>query len=238
MNEIARNLAKELVGKVERLKSDERLLVGIAGIPASGKTTLSHMIVDCINHLTENSDYLPGKAAILVGLDGWHLAREQLRAMSDPKLAFDRRGAHWTFDPVSYLSFVKQLRQPIRDSAEAIKAPSFDHALKDPLPDAIHILPFHRVIIIEGLYVLLSSAGWKQAAELLDERWLIDINIEEARRRLVKRHVATTVASDEDEACWRADNNDMPNGVFLLANMVPPTKRIQSIEDTSCFPDS
>jgi pantothenate kinase len=131
--------------------------------------------------------------------------------MPDPKLAFDRRGVHWTFDPISYLSFVKQLREPISDTSQVIKAPSFDHALKDPSPEAIHILPSHRIVVIEGLYVLLSEEGWKEAAELLDERWLVDVNVEEARRRLVKRHVVTGVASDEKEACWRADNNDMPS---------------------------
>lgn len=187
--------------------------------------------------------------AILVGLDGWHLTREQLRAMPDPKLAFDRRGAHWTFDPVSYYDFIKELREPISvQSTRVTKAPSFDHAIKDPSPEAIHILSSHRIVVIEGLYVLLTETGWKEAAELLDERWLVDVGVEEARARLVKRHVVTGVASDLENAYWRADNNDMPSeqdfkepfrvlnrtrldGAFLLANMVTPTKRIQSVED-------
>jgi len=173
--------------------------------------------------------------------------------MPDPKLAFDRRGAHWTFDPISYLSFVKSLREPISSASlsesssatrpgdtelgvqetnqRVITAPSFDHALKDPSPHAIRILPSHRIVVIEGLYVLLSETGWKEAAELLDERWLVEVGVEEAKQRLVKRHVVTGVAKDMVEAIWRADNNDMPNGIFLLENMVTPTKRIQSVED-------
>jgi pantothenate kinase len=170
--------------------------------------------------------------AILVGLDGWHLTRAQLSAMPDPKLAFDRRGVHWTFDPNSYLEFVKDLREPVvplpKDTARAqdgeegrneedttkakvITAPSFDHAVKDPTPHAIHIFPNHRIVVIEGLYVLLSSHGWKEAAGLLDERWLVDVGVEEAKKRLVKRHVITGVAKDMEEAIWRADNNDMPS---------------------------
>lgn len=132
--------------------------------------------------------------------------------MSDPKLAFDRRGAHWTFDPVSYYAFVRELRKPIPlDSKRFIRAPSFDHAIKDPSPEAIRILPSHRIVVIEGLYVLLNEKGWKEAAELLDERWLVDVDVKEARVRLVKRHVVTGVAADLEEAYWRADNNDMPS---------------------------
>jgi pantothenate kinase len=224
MERIAVYLANELLGKIQRLvwfisKLKEiywqflsfdpecRLLVGIAGIPGSGKTSLARMIVHQINLRTKDPS-ISSPAAILVGLDGWHLTRDRLRAMADPKLAFDQRGAHWTFDPISYYSFVKRLREPISGSG-VIKAPSFDHALKDPTPESIHILASHRIVIIEGLYVLLTENSWKEATDLLDERWLIDVDVEEARRRLLKRHVITGVAADETEAVWRVDNNDM-----------------------------
>ena len=39
------------------------------------------------NTLLEGRD----EKATLVGLDGWHLTRAQLDAMSDPKLAHDKR---------------------------------------------------------------------------------------------------------------------------------------------------
>jgi len=232
MEHVAKDLANELIMRLKDLSPGKRLIVGIAGIPASGKTSLAQLIVKTVNSMaTAGPNSSQSDAAILVGLDGWHLTRDQLRAMPDPKLAFDRRGAHWTFDPISYLAFVKLLREPISEQSSAIKAPSFDHAVKDPSPESIHIFPSHRIVVIEGLYVLLSEKGWKEAAELLDERWLIDVNVEEARQRLVKRHVVTGVAADEKEAYWRADENDMPNGIFLLQNMIAPTKRIQSLDD-------
>lgn len=172
--------------------------------------------------------------AILVGLDGWHLTRAQLDALPDPELAHDRRGVHWTFDGAGYASFVKALREPLAQSkfgsgingtvneplSEAavfgnehisIFAPSFDHALKDPSPDSVQITPFHRIILIEGLYSFLSIDPWRQAGEMLDERWFIEIDFEEATRRLVKRHVLTGVAKDLEEAVWRSETNDMPS---------------------------
>ena len=132
--------------------------------------------------------------------------------MPDPKLAHDRRGAHWTFDGEGYLSFVQSLRAPISpDQSQVITAPTFDHARKDPDFDAITILPSHRIVLIEGLYPFLSLPPWNSAGLLLDERWVIDIPFEEASRRLVKRHVLTGVAGDMKEARWRAEENDMPS---------------------------
>jgi len=166
--------------------------------------------------------------AILVGLDGWHYTRARLDVMPDPKLAHDRRGAHWTFDGEGYVAFVRSLRST---AEQVITAPSFDHALKDPTPDAVSVYSHHRIIIIEGLYTFLSIDPWKEAGLLLDERWLVQTNIEEAKRRLVKRHVLTGVAKDTEEAKWRAEENDMPNGQFLLTNSLQPTRVIESKDD-------
>jgi pantothenate kinase len=75
-------------------------------------------------------------------------------------------------------------------------APLFDHPVKDPTPEAIRIMPHHRIIVIEGLYTFLSIEPWCQGGILLDERWFFDVDIVEARRRLIARHVVTGVAAD------------------------------------------
>jgi pantothenate kinase len=86
--------------------------------------------------------------------------------------------------------------------------------VKDPTPDAVHIMPHHRIIVIEGLYTFLSIEPWCQGGRLLDERWFIDVDIVEARRRLIDRHVATGVTKDREEGVARADKNDMPSMHF------------------------
>lgn len=193
-----------------------RLLIAIAGVPASGKSVFALRLVQHVNTLLAARAH-PAQA-VLVGLDGWHLTRAQLDAMDDPQLAHDRRGSHWTFDAPAYVDFVARLRRviPFPPSAAketqcdptVIRAPSFDHALKDPTPDAVVVTPAHRIVIIEGLYTMLGVDPWRQAAALMDERWWIRIDPERARTRLVKRHVQTGVAKDMDEAIWRAENND------------------------------
>jgi len=206
--------------------------VGIAGIPASGKSTFAHLVTTRANELLASGGSASAKA-LLVGLDGWHLTRAQLDAHSDPKLAHDRRGIHWTFDAEGYVTFVKSLRNPLTEMTPTIAAPSFDHALKDPVFDDVSIYPYHRIVIIEGLYTFLGIEPWKEAGLAMDERWFIDIELDEAQRRLVKRHVVTGVTKDTESAIWRAEQNDMPNGRWIIANILEPTRRIKSIDDTS-----
>ncbi|EPQ61246.1 P-loop containing nucleoside triphosphate hydrolase protein [Gloeophyllum trabeum ATCC 11539] len=230
MDAIATELAQFLVQRLQTVPASSRLLVGISGIPASGKSTLAELVVDNVNEILHGKGGEGDVTAVLVGLDGWHLTRAQLDAFPDPKLAHDRRGAHWTFDGDAYVEFVKSLRLPLSLSS-VVTAPSFDHALKDPTPHAVSIHPHHRIVVIEGLYTFLSIEPWRRAGEFLDERWFVDISVEEATRRLVKRHVVSGVAKDKDEAIWRANNNDMPNGQFIIDNLLDPTRRIASVND-------
>lgn len=183
------------------------------------------MLVDRMNRLLRDRLVAEGSPAqdvvVLVGLDGWHLSRAQLDAFPDPKLAHDRRGAHWTFDGQSYVEFVRQLRRPLPESSatsaastalpDVIYAPSFSHDLKDPTPQSVSIYPHHRLVVIEGLYPFLNIEPWVEAGRLLDERWWIELGEDEARTRLVARHILSGVAKDMEEAEWRARENDAPS---------------------------
>jgi len=57
------------------------------------------------------------------------------------------------------------------------------------------------------------------------------VDFEKATERIVVRHVASGVAGSIQEAQWRARNNDMPNGRFLLDNSLEPTRMIESVQD-------
>ncbi|KAG6817285.1 hypothetical protein H0H87_010627 [Tephrocybe sp. NHM501043] len=232
MDQEALKLARLLVERLVNIPPFTRLLIGISGIPASGKSTFAFLVTNYTNELLSSAGDT-SSSALLIGLDGWHLSRAQLDEFPDPKLAHDRRGSHWTFDGPGYVAFIRSLRQPLVPNALVLTAPTFDHALKDPTYNDVEVHSHHRVIIIEGLYTLLSIAPWNEAGLLLDERWYIHIEIDRAQQRLVKRHVLTGVAKDVEQAVWRAKENDMPNGRFVMANMLEPTRTIQSIEDPS-----
>jgi len=60
---------------------------------------------------------------------------------------------------------------------------------------------------------------------------LVTVDFEKAVGRIVDRHVASGVAGSIQEAEWRAKNNDMPNGRFLLDHSLEPTRMIESVQD-------
>jgi len=150
-------------------------------------------------------------------MDGYHLTRAQLSAMPDPATAHARRGAAFTFDSAGFLELLLTLRAPIDYDAAAITAPSFDHAKKDPVASAIAVPSSCRIVVLEGLYLALNEGNWVKARKCMDLVWFVEVDEAAARRRLVKRHVAAGIATDEEDAGQRADANDLPNGREIIA---------------------
>lgn len=170
-------------------------------------------------------------------MDGYHLSRAQLDAMPDPVTAHARRGAAYTFDGESFLTLVKKLREPLCPESQTLFAPSFDHAIKDPVSDDISIAPSVRIIIFEGNYLSLDRSPWKDAAELMDELWFVDVNFEVARNRLIHRHVKAGIAKDKEAAGKRADENDLVNGREIVEGRLDVHEVVTSNEDETWAPE-
>ncbi|KAH7401556.1 hypothetical protein BKA66DRAFT_109720 [Pyrenochaeta sp. MPI-SDFR-AT-0127] len=166
-------------------------------------------------------------------MDGYHLSRAQLDAMPDPDSAHARRGAAFTFDGNSFLRLVERLREPICPETQTLYAPSFDHAIKDPVENDIAIAASVRIVIFEGNYCSLNKNPWKQAAELMDELWFVDVDFKVARQRLVYRHVKAGIAKDEIDAGKRADENDLVNGKEIVDMRLNVHELIKSQEDAN-----
>jgi pantothenate kinase len=218
------------------------LLIGISGLPGSGKTTVAGSVVKQLNeryHKEWRAKHpnSPGTApydpdiAFYVPLDGYHLTRAQLAAMPDPEEAAYRRGASFTFDGQKYYELVRRLRERILPETTTIYAPSFDHAVKDPVENDIPIPPTARVVLFEGLYVALDEGSWRDAANLMDELWFVDVPMDVAVERLVKRHVAAGLSPDADHARTRIMASDMRNGQHVLDHRLQIQEMIQSLED-------
>ncbi|KAI1194400.1 P-loop containing nucleoside triphosphate hydrolase protein [Nemania serpens] len=222
--------------RFQQMPEDRRLMIAIGGIPGSGKTTLSRIVTQALNARHESLHPGTPKAvpvAAFVPMDGYHLTRAQLSAMPDPVTAHARRGAEFTFDGLSFLSLVKALREPLGPSSATIFAPSFDHAVKDPKDNDIVVRPGHRIVVLEGNYVVLDKEPWREAAGFMDERWFVDVDFETARRRLVTRHMRAGLARDEEEARKRADENDLVNGKQIVDNRVHVHEVVFSCDDKS-----
>ena len=103
----------------------------------------------------------------------------------------------------------------------------------DPVENDISIKHTHRIVVLEGNYIQLTVPLWDQATRLLDERWFITVDREVARGRVIQRHIIAGIANTEEEAGKRFDENDWPNGVYLLKNSDVETanRKIQSVQD-------
>jgi pantothenate kinase len=139
-----------LLPRVRALTGD-RILVGIAGPPGAGKTTLAAALAASL------------ESAAVVPMDGFHLANAELARLG---LA-DRKGAPETFDSAGYVALLHRLRA----AAERVYAPSFDHVMNEPIAGSIPIEPSVRVVVTEGNYLLL----WPEARKLLDLTVYVDV---------------------------------------------------------------
>ncbi len=171
-------------------------------------------------------------------MDGYHLSRAQLSAMPDPTTAHARRGAAFTFDGDSFLTLVHKLREPLLPESTTLYAPSFDHAVKDPVADDIAIPPTTRVIVFEGNYLSLDKPPWKDAAAMMDELWFVDVDFDVARERLVRRHVKAGIAKNEEEAHRRVTENDLVNGQEIVDGRLEVQEVVASKEDRAWSPEA
>ncbi|MEV0091461.1 nucleoside/nucleotide kinase family protein [Streptomyces sp. NPDC050738] len=144
----------------------QRRILGIAGAPGAGKSTLAAGLVDAL-----------GELAVLVPMDGFHLAQAELERLGRA----GRKGAPDTFDAGGYAALLARLRT----AGDLVYAPAFDRRLEEPVAGSIAVPAGVPLVITEGNYLL----HWERARSLLDEVWFLEIGSAERVRRLVARHV-------------------------------------------------
>ncbi|MDO6964470.1 nucleoside/nucleotide kinase family protein [Rhizobium alvei] len=188
----------ELVEVVRQRGSERRSLTAIAGPPGAGKSTLAESLAD---HLNADD---PGSAAILP-MDGYHfddmvLVPRGLRA---------RKGAPETFDIAGFSVMLERLRRNVEPE---IAVPVFDRSIEIARAGARMIPDTVRHLIVEGNYILLDVAGWRDLARHYDTTVLIEVAEEELRQRLEDRWKALSA----EERVAKIDGNDLPNGRLVL----------------------
>jgi pantothenate kinase len=160
-------------------RSGGRVLLGITGPPASGKSTLAVRVAAAV-----------GDTAVVVPMDGYHLHDDELARLG----LSDRKGAPETFDVAGYAALLRRLRS---ETDHAVYAPEFDRSREESVAGAIGVHPWHRLVITEGNYLLLDSPGWTGVLPLLDETWYVEVDDDLRRERLVERHIASGRSADD-----------------------------------------
>lgn len=174
----------ELVDRARALiLPGERRILGITGAPGAGKSTLCASLVAAL-----------GDAAVLVPMDGFHLANQELDRLGRA----DRKGAPDTFDAGGYLSLLHRLR----DRKESVVyAPVFDRSLEESIGSATPVPAETPLIITEGNYLLCEEHGWDAVRESLDETWYLDVS-DETRMERLHRWRESYGHAPEDAAAW------------------------------------
>ncbi|KAK9413419.1 putative Phosphoribulokinase/uridine kinase [Seiridium unicorne] len=207
----------------QSLCPQQRLLVALAGVPGSGKSTVSGALIKA---LFQRGIF----DVVVVPMDGFHYTKATLEGFSDPALAFRKRGAPSTFNADGLIDLINILKTlPVagpEKPEQIITAPSFDHAIQDPVGDDIGISSRSRIVMIEGNYTLLDMAPWNKIGKMVDERWFVDVPRDVARDRLVARHLAAGIESSGEAATIRAEDNDPPNGDLIRSHLIEPDIRI------------
>lgn len=155
-----------------------RRILGVTGAPGAGKSTLAEVLVTALDGM-----------AVLVGMDGFHLANVELERLSRR----GRKGAVDTFDAAGYAALLRRLRDP---GEECVYAPLFRRELEEPIACAVPVPAAVPLVVTEGNYLLVDTGGWAPLRGLLDEVWFLAPPEALRLDRLVRRHEAYGKAPD------------------------------------------
>ncbi|OII37607.1 nucleoside/nucleotide kinase family protein [Curtobacterium sp. MMLR14_014] len=161
---------------VELARSSRRTVLGIAGAPGAGKSTLARRIVTAVD------DRLGAGTAVQVPMDGFHLSNAALDALG----RHDRKGAADTFDADGYVALVRRL---VAADEDVVWAPDFDRRVDEPVAGSIAVPRATRLVVSEGNYLLDDTAPWSALPALFTETWFCAVADDVRLDRLVGRHM-------------------------------------------------
>jgi pantothenate kinase len=189
-----------------------RRILGVTGAPGAGKSQLADLLVGALT-----------PKAILVPMDGFHLAQEQLARLG----RLGRKGAPDTFDAAGYVNVLRRLRDR---SDEVVYAPAFNREIEEPIAGAIAVPVGVPLIVTEGNYLLLESEPWLVLRELLDEVWFLDPGEDVRIDRLIARHVAYGKPLDAARA-WSL-GSDQHNAELVACTRARADRIVRIVPET------
>ncbi len=187
---------------VERARGRERFLVALAGAPGAGKSTLAARLVGRLTRDDEN-------AAIVVPMDGFHFDN----AVLEERGLLSRKGAPETFDVQGFIVLLERLSAA---GGSEVAIPLFDRDLEISRAAAAIVGRDHRIIIVEGNYLLIDEPPWRELKDLFDLTLFVSVPTAELEQRLIQRWL--DYGHDLDAARAMVRSNDIPNAHYVQAH--------------------
>ena len=191
--------------QVSSVVSTRRLMVGIAGAPASGKSTLAAKLAASL------SAALTPRRAVVLPMDGYHLDD----AILVPAGLRPVKGSPHTFDVGGLLSVL----QRVHAGESPVYLPRFDRQLELSRNAAVCVDDSVSVVVVEGNYLLLDDPLWHPVAALLDLSISLYVEMAELERRLLQRW--RDHGLEESEIRHRTEANDLPNARLIVRGSRP-----------------
>ncbi|WP_330455679.1 nucleoside/nucleotide kinase family protein [Streptomyces sp. NBC_00820] len=164
-----------LVERAHALAATRRTLLGIVGEPGAGKSTLAAQLWERLE-----ADR-PG-LAVPVSMDGFHLAQKVIDARGQSAV----KGTIDTFDADGFLALLRRTRT---ETGNSVWWPEFTRELEDPVAGSIEVSPRHRLVIVDGNFLLSDRDPWHRVKGELDETWFLDAEPRARRERLARRYM-------------------------------------------------
>jgi pantothenate kinase len=195
-------LIAELADKASAMPAGDRFMLGIIGYPGAGKSTTAQLLVDGVNKAQNG-----GKAvAVVVPMDGFHRYNQELKELQ----LFELKGVPDSFDGRAFVDLLGKIKA---NKGKTIGCPCFDRAIEEPTPDAILVKPEHKIVVVEGNYLLLDTPPWDKVRPTLDEVWFIDCDMTEVESRLRARHHKG--GRNPEAARIKMESTDLPNARLI-----------------------
>jgi pantothenate kinase len=168
-----------------------RRVLGIAGGPGTGKSTLATQLVAAL-----------GAEAAYVPMDGFHMRHKKLEGLGT---AVDKGMPH-TFEGAAFAEFLAALKA----ASAAMNGPGYSRQIEDVVDDAFTVPATTRLLVVECNYLLLSMAPWWRVRPLLDRAVFIEVPRDTVRARLMKRHAEAGLFTEERNRA-HIERVDLPN---------------------------
>ena len=173
----------------------DRLIIAVAGPPASGKSTLAEGMADALNIDEPNR-------AVVIPMDGFHYDDCVLQSRD----LLCRKGSPSTFDVDGFKHLLSRLK-----SFEEVEVaiPVFDRKLEFSRAGARIVPATIPILIVEGNYLLLNDSPWNELEQYFDVTVMIKEPRDCLKDRLIKRWLS--FGFEEEQAWEKVRGNDLPN---------------------------